>query len=167
MPLYRRLPGEVSQPLCRSACTHIYRYAIRTVLCAVWLGMSTSDTLRSAGFWFLARLLAITWQRLQFSHGSWETAPSANRMAPCAFGTSLHSLPWPCCPCRSLHEQLSSAVRDAAEAALGSEALLLVLGALQVCYLYTGPTCSEVVVACRAAVVVLGSACHLQCLHGL
>ena len=35
-------------------------------------------------------------------------------------------------PCRHVHEQLSSVVREAAEAAVGSESLLLVLGALQV-----------------------------------
>lgn len=33
---------------------------------------------------------------------------------------------------RSVHEQLSTVVREAAEAAVGSESLLLVLGVLQV-----------------------------------
>lgn len=40
-------------------------------------------------------------------------------------------LPTFCC-CRVLHEQLSAAVHEAAAAAVGSESLLLVLGALQV-----------------------------------
>lgn len=38
----------------------------------------------------------------------------------------------PVVPCRAVHEQLSTVVRKAAEAAVGTESLLLVLGALQV-----------------------------------
>lgn len=59
---------------------------------------------------------------------------------------------------RTVHEQLSSVVREAAEAAVGTESLLLVLGALQVRAASKGHPC------CFQQHMGAAACCHNSCL---